>query len=77
MKLEEGMRFRRLVRAPKRTSRFGPKVAPSTRVLTDPAQRQKEYRYWLGWFGLEEEVAPFEQNERFWLVKGPSVSDRS
>lgn len=54
-----------------------PGVQQWTFAGTDPAQRQKEYRYWLGWFGLEEEVAPFEQNERFWLVKGPSVSDRN
>lgn len=41
---------------------------------TDPAVRRREYRYWLGWFGLEEDDEPFEQNERFWLVRGPTVS---
>lgn len=43
-----------------------------TFASADPVERRKEYRHWLGWFGLEEDVEPFEQNERFWLVLGPT-----
>lgn len=39
----------------------------------DPAEQRKEYSYWLGWFGLEEGVEPFEQSGRVWLVNGPTV----
>lgn len=50
-----------------------PGVQRWTFASTDPTERRKEYRYWLGWFGLDEEDEPFEQNEAFWLVRGPTL----
>ncbi|WP_055045640.1 hypothetical protein [Devosia sp. A16] len=50
-----------------------PGVQRWTFASDDPAEQRKEYRYWLGWLGLEEEDEPFERHGRVWLVKGPTV----
>ncbi|WP_055045648.1 hypothetical protein [Devosia sp. A16] len=50
-----------------------PGVQRWTFASDDPAEQRKEYRYWLGWFGLEEDVEPFERHGRVWLVRGPTV----
>lgn len=34
----------------------------------DPEIQRAEFRYWLGWFGIEEEVEPFSIEGRVWLV---------
>jgi len=49
-----------------------PGVQRWTFASDDPVVRQREYWHWLGWFGLDDDAKPFEQNERFWLVKGPT-----
>ncbi|CAN7586626.1 hypothetical protein LJR016_004335 [Devosia sp. LjRoot16] len=49
-----------------------PGVQRWTFASAEPEAQRREFRYWLGWFGLEEDAEPFEQNERFWLVKGPT-----
>lgn len=48
---------------------LGNGVLKLTFASADPAEQERAFDYWLGWFGLEETAQPFEVNGKVWLVR--------